>query len=460
MFRQGRIRNFERVSRVSHWFRGRFTPAGRLILAVIIASGVIGVDISRNLTYQIFSLSVSLIGLAVIFAAFNRCKFSCTRTLPPIATVGEPVHYHIDITNETSTLQSDLLVVDQLELQSPTEQELHLFRDPQSVHENRFDRIVGFPRWDRLAKIKTGAEVPSQRLTKMSANETVKLKLSLTPLRRGYIRFQGVNVGCPDISGIFRSVYRQTIKEALLVLPKRYPVPYIQLPGHRQHHQGGVSMSSSVGEAAEFHGLRDYRPGDPLRHIHWRSWARTGKPVVKKYEDEYFVRHALILDTYGQSANTPQFEEAVSVAASLVLNVADQESLLDLMFVDRRAYRFTTGRHTADVQYLLEILACVNPEYHQSFETLAQLVRHHSGQLSSAICVLLQWDESRKTLVNALRVLGINVVVIIVTETAHTKTEKDGLGSMDGQQHYIHWVQVGDIEQGLVRLAHVQGGFS
>jgi len=459
MFRQARVRNFERVYRLSRWFRRRFTPAGQLVLAVIIASGVIGVDTSRSLSYQIFSLSVSLIVLAVIFAAFNRSKFSCTRTLPPIATVGEPVHYHINITNTASKPQSDLLIVDQLVRQSPTEQELHQFRDPQSIEENRFDRIVGFPRWDRLAKIKTGAEIPSQTLSKLSANETVNLQLTLTPLRRGYIRFQGVNVGSPDISGIFRSVYRQTSKDSLLVLPKRYPVPYIQLSGHRHHHQGGVSLSSSVGEAAEFHGLRDYRPGDPLRHIHWRSWARTGKPVVKKYEDEYFVRHAMILDTYGKSASAQQFEEAVSVAASLALNVSDQESLLDLMFVERRAYRFTTGRHTADVQYLLEILACVNPEYHQSFDTLAQLVRHHSGQLSSAICVLLQWDEPRKILVNALRDLGINVVVIIVTETTHTKASQAESGSAAGQQQLIHWLQVGGIEQGLARLAHVQGGF-
>ena len=93
MFRQARVRNFERVYRVSRWFRTRFTPAGPLIFALLIASGVIGRDSSRNLSYQIFSLSVSLVVLAVIFAAFSRSTFTCTRSLPPIATVGEAVHY-------------------------------------------------------------------------------------------------------------------------------------------------------------------------------------------------------------------------------------------------------------------------------------------------------------------------------------------------------------------------------
>lgn len=465
MLQQFRVRNFQRVSRASHWFEWRFTPAGQLVLLVILVSGVIGIDTSRNLSYQIFALSVSLVVLAMIFSAFNRGKFICTRVLPPVTTAGETVSYSLGITNKSATAKSDLLIVDQLQQQSPSEQELRQFRDPQSQQENRYDRIVGFPRWVRLSKLKTGAEIPTQTVANLSSNETVELQFTLTPLRRGYIRFQGITIGCPDVSGIFRSVYPLNIKDSLLVLPKRYPVPDIQLPGHRHHHQGGVALSSSIGEASEFHGLRDYQPGDPLRHIHWRSWARTGKPVVKKYEDEYFVRHAMILDTYAHNASATQFEEAVSVAASLALNVCDQDSLLDLMFVDQRAYRFTSGRHTADVQYLLEILACISAEHNQPFDTLTQLVRHHTGQLSSAVCVLLQWDEARRALVKALKDIGVNVIVLIVSETAtpQAKSDSDSLVENDpmaDQTHLIHWLKVGDIEQGLAGLARVQGGLT
>lgn len=57
-------------------------------------------------------------------------------------------------------------------------------------------------------------------------------------------------------------------------------------------------LSSSTGDAIEFVGTRDYREGDPPRNIHWRSWARRGAPVVKEYQEEYFCRIALILDTF------------------------------------------------------------------------------------------------------------------------------------------------------------------
>jgi len=86
----------------------------------------------------------------------------------------------------------------------------------------------------------------------------------------------------------------------------------------------GVALASNVGQSEEFVSLRDYRRGDPLRHIHWRSWAKAGKPVVKEFEDEFFVRHALVLDTFIDDPHSELFEEAVSVAASFASTVLTQ----------------------------------------------------------------------------------------------------------------------------------------
>ena len=77
--------------------------------------------------------------------------------------------------------------------------------------------------------------------------------------------------------------------------------------------------------------MRDYRPGDPLRRIHWKSWAKTGRPVVKEYQDEFFVRHGLILDTFQNTeksekiadiveAEKPVEKELVKQAEEIVIN--------------------------------------------------------------------------------------------------------------------------------------------
>ena len=114
-----------------------------------------------------------------------------------------------------------------------------------------------------------------------------------------------------------------------------------------------------MGQSEEYVALRDYRHGDPLRHIHWRSWARVGEPVVKEFEDEFFVRHALVLDTFTDHPHSEVFEEAVSVAASFACTMPTQESLLDLLFVGPQSYCFTAGRGVAHVEQMLEILASV-----------------------------------------------------------------------------------------------------
>src|SRR5688572_3988237 len=132
-----------------------------------------------------------------------------------------------------------------------------------------------------------------------------------------------------------------------------------------------------------------------MRRIHWRSWAKAGRPVVKEFQDEFFVRHALILDTFIEPDNTAAFEEAVSVAASFACTIDTQESLLDLLFIGPQAFCFTIGRGVAHTDQMLEILASVAPSPEKPFTALDQLVVEHASSVSGCICVFLKWDESR-----------------------------------------------------------------
>ena len=451
---QTRVNNFRRVYRLSHWFSLRFTPTGQLVLLAIVVSGVIGIDTTRNLSYQIFCILLALVFLAILFSAFNRNLFECQRRLPPSATVGEPFQYHLSINNLSKKATADLFITDQLQIQCPSEQEFQHYRDTISHSENRFDRLVGYPRFVRMMRLYSGAQPPALTIDTLAAGQKAELTISLTPLRRGYLNFSDTLIGSPDPGGLFRTLGVNKNIQSLLVLPKRYPVPKFDFDGGRHHHPGGVTLASAVGETNEFHGLRDYQPGDPLRHIHWRSWARSGKPVVKKYQDEFFVRHALLLDTYTHKATSQQFEEAVSVAASLALELSDQESLLDLMFVNQSAFQFTSGRHTSDLQSMLEILANVKQEFEQPFEILSQLVMQHSMQLSNVIGVFLCWDEARQTLVRSLIKAGVKVLVLLICDTSVDHSTKDTVETDEAQ--WLHRLYVGDIVSGLAALSQRQ----
>jgi uncharacterized protein (DUF58 family) len=237
--------------------------------------------------------------------------------------------------------------------------------------------------------------------------------------------------------------------QTVLILPKRYPLPPIALPGAMRYQEGGVALAANVGRSEEFVALRDYRHGDPLRHIHWRSWAKTGKPIVKEFEDEFFVRHALVLDTFDDEPNSEVLEEAVSIAASFACTVLTQESLLDLLFVGNRSYCFTAGRGLAEADQMLEILASVRNCADKTFETLEHLVLNHIAVVSGCICVLQRWDGARQEFVKKLRVLDIPLLVLVVVRPEEKKPDA---GQLRDEPGTFHVLEIGRIEEELSKL--------
>jgi hypothetical protein len=78
----------------------------------------------------------------------------------------------------------------------------------------------------------------------------------------------------------------------LIVLPRRYPLPPIALPGGMKYQQGGVAMASHIGQSEEFVSLREYRHGDPPRHISERFRVRPRQGVRPLPRDDAGCRAA------------------------------------------------------------------------------------------------------------------------------------------------------------------------
>jgi uncharacterized protein (DUF58 family) len=248
-------------------------------------------------------------------------------------------------------------------------------------------------------------------------------------------------------------------QDTITVLPKRYPLPHISLAGNSQYQPYGVAMVGSVGQSEEFVGLREYRPGDPIRHIHWKSSARVGVPIVVQFSDEFVPRYALILDTFAAYPETDQrvngksttdgfadiFEEAVSVAASFVCTLDTKESLLDLMFVGTEAYRFTSGRGTSQPERLLEILASVELCRNRPFSDLSKLVESHVRELSSCVCIFIHWDEARRDCIQRLRSMGVEVLVLLIGN------DDEGFPE-DVARFGVHCLQTSRVAEGLAKL--------
>jgi uncharacterized protein (DUF58 family) len=421
-----------------YWARRRFTLAGWAVGVAVMITAAVGVDIENTVTYQSFALLLALALFAFICSFFFRAKFSATRLLPRIGTAGHPMHYKVLVKNLSKKPQSSLVLLDDLVDPRPAFAEWLAFH---RAEDRRFQAFRVSKRKQRnpfrLAEAKA-AEVPP-----IPAHGEVEVSAEIFPLRRGILQFKGVTIALPDPFGLFRGFQKVSAPQTVLILPKRYPLPPIALPGAMRYQEGGVALAANVGSSEEFVALRDYRHGDPLRHIHWRSWAKIGKPIVKEFEDEFFVRHALVLDTFDEEPNSEVLEEAVSVAASFACTILTQESLLDLLFVGNESYCFTAGRGVAHADQMLEILASVKNCADRPFATLEHLVLNHVSLVSGCIVVLQKWDEARRKFIEKLKAIGVPLLVLVVVPLG---------GKISDEQETLHVLEIGKIQEGLAKL--------
>ena len=423
------------------WKR-RFSAAGFLLLGTLGGAAVVGLDTSRTVAYQVFTLLLAILVVSIAGGLRFHARLTVRRVLPTYATAGETVTYRLFIGTTGTSTERGLVAMEDLADPRPSFEEFLREREPGEEHRNAFDRAVGWYRWIWLVARNERAVVPTRMVPPVSPRRETELRMDLVARRRGFVRFTGVTIARRDPLGLTNALLSFPLPDSVLVLPRRYPVPRIPLPGTRRFQPGGVTLASSVGESDEFVSLRDYRPGDAPRRIHWRSFARVGHPVVKEHQDEFFVRHALVLDTFAASADET-FEEAVSVAASLACSLETHDSLLDLMFVGSQAYTFTAGRGLGTTARMLEVLACVEPCQDHTFAALHRAVLARESALSGCLCVFLGWDAARRDLVRDLRALGLPTRVLVVTA--------DASGEPPAGEH-VHRLVVGRIAEDLARL--------
>jgi uncharacterized protein (DUF58 family) len=428
------------VSGFDRFVRERLTGAGKLAAISAFMAAVVGLDTHQSLASQVFSLLAAMLALSAVLSLMFRAQVQVRRSLPRFATAGEELSYRISVGNGGSRPLADLEVLERFADARPTFPEFQRARDPRAAQRNWVDRKGGYFRWRYLVERRLPERAEGGSVALMPAGGHADVRARLVPRRRGVLAFAGIDLARPDLFGLAYGRVSLPLADKLVVLPKRYRLPQVLLPAQRLLQPGGHALATSIGDSEEFLSLREYRPGDSLRRVHWKSFARTGEPVVKEFETEFFERHALVLDT-GARGETEAFEEAISIAASFVYTIDTQESLLDLVFVAGEPECHTAGRGEASNVHLLEILAGLEPTAPPEFEALAREVLAMRGTLSSAVFVLLAWDEPRRKLVSALTAAGLGVRVLLVSDSAPA----DAAGLL--------LLQPGRIEAGLMKLA-------
>jgi uncharacterized protein (DUF58 family) len=190
----------------------------------------------------------------------------------------------------------------------------------------------------------------------------------IRPDVRGRYEVGPLLVRLADPFGLVELARSFTTSSRLTVTPPIVTLPHGRLTGSWTG--GGESRARTISTAGEDDvAPREYRHGDDLRRVHWRSTARRGELMVRREEQQWQSRGTLFLDTrriahWGDGAAS-SFEQAVSVAASIGVQLGQEG--LGLRYVTDEGETFSPA--TAFEGALLDSLAVARTSAGRSLRT-------------------------------------------------------------------------------------------
>jgi uncharacterized protein (DUF58 family) len=198
----------------------------------------------------------------------------------------------------------------------------------------------------------------------------IRTMYQFRPLRRGRYRWSGITVEGTDALGLItkRKGYATPPTE-LTVLPRPIPVN-VELPSASGWGISEAESGQTRGAGLEPRGIRSYVPGDSLRHVHWRSSAKTGQLLVKEFEAGSQAAAAFLVQrTKGTEVSTgakSSLELMIGHALYLAEIYLKQGARIELPNLEVSANHVNPNER---VHQLYEILAGVEADQEQTLGT-------------------------------------------------------------------------------------------
>jgi uncharacterized protein (DUF58 family) len=149
-------------------------------------------------------------------------------------------------------------------------------------------------------------------------SERVTVQYEVPEARRGRLKVERARITRSDPLGLVDATMLAGDEGEIRIHPDWHPGVW-PLPAQGLDPGQAETVSLPRGDVV-FHSLRDYRPGDPPRMIHWRATARRGGTlIVRQSADPEEPIQVLALETGGTAYSEAGFEEAVRITASLAV---------------------------------------------------------------------------------------------------------------------------------------------
>lgn len=262
-------------------------------------------------------------------------------------------------------------------------------------------------------------------IDRVPAGATVLASGACRALRRGSYFLPGLRYDSGFPGGLWRWGRTDPSERPLFVYPRYTRLSSFEIPLGNRHRQELSHANERAREALEFHGCREFRDGDALRHVHPRSSARVGAPVVKEFQAEGRARTAILVDTrrLGTCRQALAFlrgndpvEAGLSIAAAVVDALAATDRVLELLVAGPDVYRFRSAGRVGYLSEALDILAAVEPVRADPLDRLEPLLFEEIRQIQSVCLILTSWDARRAELIRRLEAWDTGLKILLLSQ--------------------------------------------
>jgi uncharacterized protein (DUF58 family) len=196
--------------------------------------------------------------------------------------------------------------------------------------------------------------------------QRVAFRWELSAAQRGVHLVGPLRVTAGDLLGFFASRRTEIQGLEVLVYPRIRCLQPFPIP--RAEFFGVAGAESPVRDPVYILGTRDYQPGRPARHIHWKASARHARLQEKLFEPSEQEKALLLLavDRFVQEDAREEFEQTLEAMASLAARL-DRDGCAVGLIVDARAVGgvapvVPVGRSAEQLPAILERLARLTME--------------------------------------------------------------------------------------------------
>ncbi len=284
------------------WVRNRrvkHTKAGYVFVLLMVAVAGASFNTGNNLLYILLSVMLSGLFASFLISEYIIISLEIERDAPEVVTERTPFRVTYSVKNKKKVMPTMALAIEE-KLGTLDIMSLVSFAGPGTV---------------------------------------VKAKAPAMTGKRGRVKFEDTIIRTTAPFGFFDKAKRVPLGGEVISLPRTDEVAVdldeIQASGEER-------PRSKPGQGDELFGFRSYVRGDPVKDVHWKTSARSGKMMVRQREAEEERRLRLVL-AVSDSGLDPSREEAVRKAASLASSALDQGWLVRIELPGGRGVDFGRG---------------------------------------------------------------------------------------------------------------------